>query len=210
MDLTSMTPAEVDALWLTAMEPVNRLLAQSVAKSQSAVRYKKWGGHYAEQAEKFSAQAQELFEKFKTLRTEVEPPFMAEWNARGGWTRAYLVPDGHIHKTTACQSLYPTTQISWLPEQSGNTEDEIVAAAGVMACTFCYPSAPVEALRAAEAAEKAKGECPGSRTYNYEQSTFRRTSYTGSGMATCTECGERVNVTTSGKIKVHKRKAAES
>lgn len=199
-DLTTLTPAEVDALWITETEPLRRLYAQRNDLMTTSRRYEKAGGSYAATAQRYYERALELDAKIAEARL-AEEPFKAEWSRRGGWTRAYLVPDGHIHRATSCSSLHPTTIISWLPEQSGMDEDEIVAAAGVHACTICYPTAPVEALRAAEAAEKAEGECPGSRGYGH--TGFRQTSYKGSGRATCNHCGERVGVTTSGKMRAH-------
>lgn len=76
-------------------------------------------------------------------------PYEAEYQRRGGWTRAFLVDNtgGHVHKSRNCSKCYPTTQFVWLPEQSGKKESEIVEAAGKMACTECYPSAPVDVLK---------------------------------------------------------------
>ena len=69
-----------------------------------------------------------------------------EYVRRGGWTRAFLVRgrDGHIHKSMSCSTCRPTTQFAWLTQYSGTTEAEVVEDAGMMACTVCYPSAPVE------------------------------------------------------------------
>ncbi|AEQ21010.1 conserved hypothetical protein [Rhodococcus phage E3] len=73
-------------------------------------------------------------------------PLTDEYKARGGWTRAYLVnnADGHVHSTTGCNTCRWTTQFQWLTSLSGQSQDEIVAAAGELACTVCYPDAPVE------------------------------------------------------------------
>lgn len=67
---------------------------------------------------------------------------------RGGWERAYLVNNvgGHVHSSTGCSSCFITTQFGWLTDESGKTEAEIVEAAGELACTICYPSAPAEVL----------------------------------------------------------------
>lgn len=69
----------------------------------------------------------------------------------GGWTRAFLVRNvnGHVHKSMDCSTCNRTgqaTQFVWLPDLSGQTEDEIVAAAGWRACTVCSPDAPVGTL----------------------------------------------------------------
>jgi hypothetical protein len=73
-------------------------------------------------------------------------PLEAEFDRRSGWTRAWLVLNtgGHVHRTTACRTCFPTTQFAWLTQLSGQDETEIVEQAGQAACTECYPSAPVE------------------------------------------------------------------
>lgn len=204
--LAEATPAAIDALWLEqVMAPRNALYRQRFELLATAEKYRKAGARYARSEESCRERAELLIPKIKAFEP-IEAPFLAEWEARGGWSRAYIVVGGHIHKTTGCQSLYPTTLIGWQPELSGHDEDEIVASAGVMACTFCYPSAPVEALRAAALAEKAKGECPGSRTRDYFEKSYRMTSYTGSGRARCKHCDTMVATSTAGNLRAHKRK----
>lgn len=63
-----------------------------------------------------------------------------------GWTRAYIVPGGHVHKDYHCHTLFFDTERYLVAEVSGMTEDEIVAKAGERACTVCYPSAPSQYL----------------------------------------------------------------
>lgn len=77
-----------------------------------------------------------------------QQPLDEEYDRRGRWTRAFLVnnSNGHVHRTRACSTTYPTTQWLWLPEFSDHDEAEIVEAAGERACTVCYQSAPVEVL----------------------------------------------------------------
>lgn len=67
------------------------------------------------------------------------------FQARGGWTRAFLVnnTNGHVHSTMGCSSCFSTTQFQWRTELSGSDQAEIIAAAGELACTVCYPDAPV-------------------------------------------------------------------
>lgn len=199
MDLTGMSPAEIDAAWIEARAPYYRLHDSWSALLAKAAKYRKWGGRYAEQATGFEEQAKTLRSEMVARVREIDVPFDAEWEARGGWTRAYLVPDGHIHRATACQSLYPTTKISWLPDLSGQSEEEIVTAAGMMACTFCYPSAPVEALRAAAAEEKAKDECPGSRQY------AKNLKHYGQRYVRCHVCNVSTSVTSRGNLRAHKK-----
>ena len=97
---------------------------------------------------KMDAQIAELLEQGDTILAEADP-YEAEFARRGGWTRAYLVTTsgrGHVHRTRACTTCYPTTRFSWIIDFSGATEDDVVQAAGSGACTVCFPSAPVEYL----------------------------------------------------------------
>lgn len=63
------------------------------------------------------------------------------------WNRAWIVSGGHVHKVQkGCPGFKANTTAHLLPACSAMTEDEIVDLAGDRACTFCYPSAPVEKL----------------------------------------------------------------
>ena len=64
------------------------------------------------------------------------------------WNRAFLVKNanGHVHKSRSCSTCFDSTDFAWLTDFSGADETEIVEAAGEMACTVCYPSAPAEVL----------------------------------------------------------------
>lgn len=196
----SLTPAEIDALWADAQAPINRLQERLAETRRSIRRYEK---HNTRVPEYLGESEAKMLNEIADLLPTIEP-FRAEWDRRGGWTRAYVVPAGHIHKTTACSSLHPTTIVGWLPEQSGWDEARIVEAAGIHACTICYPSAPVDALRAAEAAEKRAGQCPGSGTHDHDSSGLRYYQ----PRARCNHCGHIVSVTSTGKLRAHKPKAA--
>jgi len=76
-------------------------------------------------------------------------PLETEFTRRGGWTRAFLVDNsnGHVHKNRHCSTCFPTTRYGWLPDYSGADENKIVEDAGEMACTVCYPTAPVDVLK---------------------------------------------------------------
>lgn len=74
-------------------------------------------------------------------------PYTTEFHRRGGWTRAFYVPGGDVHKSTSCPQCNKgsrPTRFAWLTEYSGQTEDEIIDVAGSTACTVCYPDAPVD------------------------------------------------------------------
>lgn len=80
------------------------------------------------------------------IRDEEIKPIDDEFEARGGWTRFFLVTGntgGHVHRSMSCSTCFATTQFVWLYNESGKNEDEIVERAGDGACTVCYPSAPV-------------------------------------------------------------------
>lgn len=70
----------------------------------------------------------------------------AEFDRRGGWPRAHLVTDGHVHSSMHCSTCnngeFPT-RFFWMINYSGKTMAEIVEAAGERACSVCYPDAPV-------------------------------------------------------------------
>lgn len=82
-----------------------------------------------------------------------------EFGRRGGWPRAYLVTDGHVHSSMHCSSCnrgeFPT-RFSWMVDYSGKTHAEIIEAAGERACTLCYPDAPVARRDKGEAVEVPK------------------------------------------------------
>ncbi len=79
-------------------------------------------------------------------RTDAELGILdAEFDARGGWARYYLVQNvgGHVHTSRACSTTSTTTTFGWLTEHSGATEEEMVELGQDQCCTVCMPSAPV-------------------------------------------------------------------
>lgn len=83
------------------------------------------------------------------------------WIEEGRWNRAFLVinSNGHVHNGMTCSTCYESTRYEWLTAYSAADEDEIVAAAGEMACTVCYPSAPSDYLnRPANLISKTRAE----------------------------------------------------
>lgn len=122
-----------------------------------------------------------------------------------GWPRFFLVPGGHIHTSTSCHTLNPTTRLAWLPDLSGDDEATAVAEHGTILCTHCYPSAPVawtahsQAQLDAEKAEAKNPSCPG--TGPVPGSVKRRYP---SNRAICIDCGQEVTMTSTGKLRKHK------
>lgn len=152
------------------------------------------------------ARLTELEDAIAQVKAALEPG-EAEWDRRNGWPRFFLVPGGHLHSSTRCHTLKPTTKIGWLPELSGRDEAAAVAEHGALLCTHCYPSAPVEWTNKYEldAAAKAASNCPGSKTYNYDRATAR-TGYMSGNAGTCDApgCGARVTLTSTGLLRAHK------
>lgn len=121
-----------------------------------------------------------------------------------GWQRFFLVSGGHIHASTGCHTLYPTTRIGWLPELSGETEAEAVAAHGALLCTVCFPSAPVEWTDGRSADDDQY--CAGGGTWNYPRETARR-GYCSGNYGVCSHCGEKITISSTGKMRKHKKPA---
>lgn len=133
------------------------------------------------------------------LRVEAEPLRQAaikfDKDNYTGWTRFYLVQ--HIHNTTHCSSFRPTTRIGWLPDVSGLTEAEAVAAHGETLCTICFPSAPVALTTKAVDPEV----CTGTRDHSQPS----RTGYYRGNWATCSDCGQQISLTSTGNLRKHKK-----
>lgn len=95
----------------------------------------------------YGAKASDVLAKWDAAH-EATGDRWAEWQDAeqeyGGWSRFYLVVDGHIHRSLRCSTCYDTTRFGWLTELSGLTEVEAVAEYGAVLCSVCYPSAPVE------------------------------------------------------------------
>jgi hypothetical protein len=122
-----------------------------------------------------------------------------------GWSRFFMVAGGHIHSSMSCSTCNNgehLTQFGWLPELSGLTEADAVAAHGALLCTVCFPSAPVEWTngRELEAAAKAADKCTGRRDYSKPS----RQGYVSGNWGTCDTCGQRVTTTSTGKLRAHK------
>lgn len=151
--LADQTPVEIDTQ-LAELSAVTHaaLSAFFAASGQLQVEHNKldrgtWDSKWS--AERIARLEKELpgLEAAWEAAREAEAPFHAEFERRGGWTRAFLVitkGTGHVHKSTRCNTCYPTTEFNWLIELADHDEDEIVELAGERACTICYPSAPVD------------------------------------------------------------------
>lgn len=90
--------------------------------------------------------AVKVYEVARTAYKAKEAEVKAQEALYTGWSRFFLVlnPDGHIHSSRSCSTCQWDTRFGWLPDVSGLTEAEAVAAHGERLCTVCFPSAPVE------------------------------------------------------------------
>lgn len=138
-----------------------------------------------------------------------QAPLHAEYDARGGWTRAFLVlnNNGHVHSSRSCSTTYPTTHWGWLPQVSGLSEAEIVAQAGADACTICYPSAPVETAGPRQVLHVSEEAAAAARETKAQEKQARLQAKIDKGL---TSDGEPLYVVTErGIIPSHMRRAGE-
>ncbi|MFD7835673.1 SPOR domain-containing protein [Streptomyces sp. NPDC059761] len=148
-----------------------------------------------------------LGEEMLALNRGARPTLLGEWERRDGWSRFFLVQDGHIHRgghagwDSDCHSLRSTTLLYWQPELSGKTEQEAVTALGPTMCTICFPSAPLEWTRGKTLEEQ--GFCSGSgQSVTVAADRLRRKNW-----MTCPVCGkEEVFVTGNRNLRKHKPK----
>lgn len=155
--------------------------------------------------------ARNTLAKLDALRAELEAvdeaaaPYEADY-ADHRWARFFLVTssNGHIHSSMHCSTCHPTTSYAWLPQLSGLDEAAAVADQGPRLCSVCFPSAPVEWTLG----EVKPSGCSGTGTYvdssnpafgDPSQYAWNR-SYRS---ALCPTCGDRVAVTSTGKIRKH-------
>lgn len=129
-------------------------------------------------------------------------PLDAEWDRRR-WSRFFLVTGGHIHASTGCHTLRPTTMVGWLPDLSGLSEADAVAAHGTILCTHCFPTAPVEWTVGPVKAEDPT-TCPGSGR-GPVSGTIKHRAYSAYGR--CPECGTDQVVTAAVRVRKHRRPA---
>lgn len=146
-DLTTQTPPEIDAVINELGYQRAKLIASMEGLHAAAHRART--GRYPDpaRAAKLETHAAEYAPQIAAV-TEQLKPYHDEFDRRGGWTRAYLVQSngGHVHSSLRCSTCFPRTKFAWLTEYSGRDEAEIVYAAGELACTICYPSAPADVL----------------------------------------------------------------
>jgi hypothetical protein len=170
------------------------------------------GPEHAYDGQRFASLVASLDEYRSELRPIVDEIVELDsiFRSVGGWTRFFLVPGGHVHSgmnCSTCNNGKTATVFGWLPALSGKTEADAVAEHGALLCSVCYPSAPVEWTNyyELEAAAKKSASCSGSGTYNYPKETARLGYYRGNS-GVCSDCGQRVTVTATEKLRSHKPK----
>jgi hypothetical protein len=125
--------------------------------------------------------------------------------ARRPWSRFFEVTssNGHVHSSMSCSTCRVTTGFGWHPELSGTSEEDAVAQLGPFLCSVCFASAPVEWKRDRSEVKNATRDeslyCQGARGV---EGSYR---WTYSPTAICDACGERRSVTSTGKIRRHKK-----
>lgn len=215
-DLTTATPAEIDTE-LAALYGKLGMLDGSLRYRMNRVESSEERTGAALPADHpYRVELDEIRAERDEIQTEIDR-HDAEFDRRGGWSRYFLVPGGHVHRERHCSTCFPTTQFSWLPNLSDCDETTMVDEYGETACTICFPDAPtlpgwarsVEEREAAEAAKKAT-QCPGSKTRDYAADQPR--SESGVILSTrlyrpwavCAHCGNRVSVTSVSGLRTHK------
>jgi hypothetical protein len=210
-DLTTATPVEIDTALaeiytrLYAEWDVQERLDKYIQDMESGLT-KALGGDarysaYTQKAlDDLLRRADESVARSLAILAEAAP-YEAEY-LRRPWTRFHLVKNngGHIHSSMSCSTCFPTTRFGWLPDLSGQTEAEAVAAHGAILCTVCYPSAPTEWTDRHD-----DSVCEGSGKYYNPDLPHRGPHFYSGNWATCEGCGEQVTMVKSGKIRKHKK-----
>lgn len=233
-DLTTMTPSAFDEALATVygQHQINLSALKSAIESAHRAagdhregygRYARWSMADQDAEDKVTElaagetslryRAQDALDALQSAKNNVKATraqidtYDAVFDARGGWSRFFLVANvnGHIHSSMDCSTCRPTTQFGWLPEVSGKSEAEAVAAHGAMLCTVCFPSAPTEWTNHWEKLEEAKkaASCPGSGTHDWVEGSTRFGYAAGNG-GTCSHCNGYAAATSSMKIRKHK------
>lgn len=221
--LSAMTPVEIDtvlaAIWKRISVVENEIKGYEKKGREAAKCLRHGYTGYQSSLDHAIAKVAELQVALDAIEAEAAP-YEAEYASRP-WTRAFLctASNGHVHKDRNCSTTRVRTQYAWMIDYSGKNEAEIVADAGCIACTVCFPSAPVDALAQptkmfaspeakAKAEKKAASEaaqCAGSGTWDYPRETARLGYYSGN-YGKCSHCGENTTVTSTGKMRAHKGK----
>jgi len=163
--LAKLSPAEIDEQlfplwadrWVQAERLANnrRVIAKALWPEEFKETYEKYMDRFSSKATHFvdlrSSWELRYFEGYVERYREAEArlaeaqeairPLDEEYDRRP-WMRYVLVGAGHLHYG-GCHTLRPTTKRYLLSESSGLSADEVVARYSYVACTKCFPEAPV-------------------------------------------------------------------
>lgn len=218
--LSTMTPVEIDTILAAIWKRISVIETEIKGyqkKGREAAKCVSQGyTGYQGILDRSIAKVADLQVALAAIEVEAAP-YEAEYAARP-WTRAFLctASNGHVHKDRNCSTTRIRTQYAWMIDYSGKNEAEIVADAGCIACTVCFPSAPVEGLAMptkmfaspeakAKAEKKAAAEvaqCAGSGTWDYPRETARK-GYCSGNYGVCRHCDEKITITSTGKMRAH-------
>lgn len=139
---TRRQPADIDAeLALTYS-----MMAQARETISRANRVLDDNSGYVSESRKADAleRINEAELELASLREDAAP-LEAEYAERR-WSRFYLVTNGngHVHRSMACSTCFPTTTFHWVTDLSGATDSEAIEEYGEKMCTTCYPDAPAD------------------------------------------------------------------
>lgn len=191
--------------YYTALRPIDALQKEAAEAKKTIKRRSSYGRnfegspdhqYYLGKIEKAELTIANLFAAAEPI---AEAARQMDRDLYTGWQRFYLVE--HIHSSQWCSSFRPTTRVGWLPDVSGLTEAEAVAAHGAILCTICFPSAPVEYTSGPKLDPSL---CTGSGQYHdTEHLTGRENAYS-SPSGYCPDCGRWNTVTKTGLMRKHK------
>jgi len=208
------TPAQVDGK-LAELWPEIQTARFALADHRARVRAIENGTaktYELSQRAYHDRQIADLDQWLGTLHALVHP-FEEEYVLRGKWNRYFLVRNagGHVHRGMDCSTCRPTTRYAWLVDLADCDETKMVDEYGTTACTVCFPDAPTMpgwARYAQREAAAADEFCSGSSTFDVDDVNGSLRLYRPWGR--CRACGGTVSVTSTGKVRKHKRQEQEA
>ncbi len=135
-DPTTMAPVEIDRILSAIAEKRGRVAA-------TIARCERKSSHPNRPGPDNRATLKDARAKIARLDAEASP-FEAEY-ARRPWSRYFRVTNagGHVHRGLHCSTCFRSTQYVWVLDLADCDETEMVEVYGELACTVCFPAAPV-------------------------------------------------------------------
>jgi len=216
MDLKTASPKEIDAvlaeMWgreqaaafaaYRAEEGLKALEAKPPRLDSIPSENERRARSHSERLSSLKAEAEKNRAAQAAARVEAEP-FEAEFKARGGWRRYFLVvssANGHVHRERNCSTCNYRTLYSWIVDLADCNERAMVEAYGVRACTTCFPDAPTDPNYREAAPDPSR--CEGQPDRNAPGYDPRRM------WQRCAECGKGGRLSKHGRLPRHKRAEA--